>query len=116
MAIHAPITGANTRAHISWPLSRGLRLEIEREVERLIALLDAADGDCDLEDDDPSGDPLDLVGEASSDDGRGLLLTRPVWALDQTEGPVNHHQAQREYLAAEMGLVRSPAGRFTVRS
>lgn len=116
MAIYAPITGAHTCAPISTVLDQAARLQIEEEVERLLALLDAADGDCDLEDDDPSGDPLDLVGEASSDDGRGLLLTPPVWALDQTEGPVNHQQAQREYLAAEMGLVRSPTGKFTVRS
>lgn len=31
------------------------RVEIEDEIERLIALLDAYDGDCDMEDDDPAG-------------------------------------------------------------
>lgn len=114
MAIHAPIMGATTRAPISWPMSREQRLEIEREVEHLIALLDAVDGDCDLEDDDPSGDPLDMSGEASSDDGRGLLPTRPSWALDQSGGPSNYREASREQAAKEMGLVRSPTGSWRV--
>lgn len=114
MAIHAPITGATTRASISWPMSREQRLQIEQEVEHLIALLDAVDGDCDLEDDDPSGDPLDMGGEASSDDGRGLLPTRPIWALDQSGGPSNYREASREQAAKEMGLVRSPTGGWRV--
>lgn len=114
MAIHAPITGATTRASISWPMSREQRLEIEREVEHLIALLDAADGDCDLEDDDPSGDPLDIGGEASSDDGRGLLPTRPIWALNQLGGPSNYRAASREQAAKERGLMRSPTGGWRV--
>lgn len=56
MAIHAPITGATTRAPISIVLDQAARLQIEEEVERLLALLDAADGDPDLE---PDGDEQD---------------------------------------------------------
>lgn len=94
-----------------------IEAEIEVHLERVTLLLaridqdDAADED--LEDDDPAGDYLDLTGEADSDDGRMVLPTTPVWALDQSDGPVNYRQAQREYGAAEAGFVRSPSGGWT---
>lgn len=50
-----------------------IRLHVEREIERLIALLDAMDGDCDLEDgadDEPSigSDPrVSVMGELEID-------------------------------------------------
>jgi len=94
---------------------RRQRMEDEVEVllarvERLLACLDAIDGDPDAEEDDPSGDPLDLLGEMPSDDGRPLLPERPLWAVDQEAGPTNYREASRAHQAAEMGLVRSPTG------
>lgn len=66
------------------PLDRRI---IERQIEQLIELLDQIDGDPDLEDDDPDGDPCDF-GE---DDG--LSPVRPLYAVDQTTGPLNVEEA-----------------------
>ena len=91
-----------------------IEAEIEAHLERVTILLARIDGEDarseDLEDDDPAGDHLDLTGEANSDDGRGLLPIRPIWSLDQTQGPLNFKEASREYAAAELGLVRSSTG------
>lgn len=111
--------GANTRSTVNDRLTSGrrdtlrvidggrttlpLRLTIEErhaieaEIERLIASLDLADGDCDLEDDDPSGDHLDIFGEPSSDDGATLLPLRPIYGDDQRRGPINELEARRAY-------------------
>ncbi|WP_419828187.1 hypothetical protein [Sphingomonas sp.] len=86
------------------------RAEIEAEVERLIALLDMADGDCDLEDDDPAGDPLDIEGEAPSDVGTAVMATRPIYGVDQSHGPTNEAAAYRAHKAAQLGLVRTATG------
>lgn len=72
------------------PAHRG---RIEDQIEALIALLDRDDGDPDLEDDDPAGDPLDERGEAQTEDGTELLRTRPLYALDQSLGPINETAA-----------------------
>lgn len=66
------------------------RARIEDQVETLIALLDADDGDPDLEDDDPGGDHLD-AGEL--DESRGL--PSPVFGLDQTQRPSNEWEVWR---------------------
>jgi hypothetical protein len=116
MAIHAPITGAQTRApaNLAAAIRRAtIEAEIEASLDRvsaLLARLDRDDGDCDLEDDDPAGDPLDINGEASSDDGRALSPVLPIWAIDQRREPVNSREPTRQRLIAEMGLVRSPTG------
>lgn len=71
-----------------------IEAEIElclRRVERLIARLDRADGDPDLEDDDPAGGAIDDQGE-----GDELLPLLPVYVLDQTSGPINERAALRE--------------------
>lgn len=100
MAIHAPITGAPLRARaingIEPQFALANRKAIEREIERLITLLDAADGDCDLEDDDPAGDTLDL-GEAPDPAGNELLSILPVYGIDQSLGPINEREAIREH-------------------
>jgi hypothetical protein len=118
MAIHAPITGAPLRA--SHNLPHHLRSKIEAEVEAhlhrvelLLAKLDHADGDCDLEDDDPSGDETDERGEVLADDGGVILPTLPRYAVDQRTGPINFEAAKREHHASRMGLVRSDGGRWT---
>lgn len=98
------------------PPRRRAAIETEIEmhlarVERLVARLDRADSPSDdMEDDDPSGDPIDQKGECWSDDGRGVHRTLPLYGLDQTRGPVNHREADRERYAIEAGLVRTPAG------
>lgn len=62
-----------------------------------IALLDAADGEIDLEDDDPSGDPLDEHGEHPTDTAQVLLPTRPRYGVDQSKGPINEREAHRAW-------------------
>lgn len=65
------------------------RARVEDQIETLIALLDAFDGDPDLEDDDPAGDTLDEHGEAPTEDGTEHLGVLPLYGLDQSLGPVN---------------------------
>ncbi|WP_070151095.1 hypothetical protein [Sphingobium phenoxybenzoativorans] len=63
-----------------------------------IDLLDALDGDPDLEDTDiEDGDPLDL-GEAQAD--TEILVAPPRYGVDQTLGPVNEVEAIRAHQLA----------------
>lgn len=94
MGLHAQFALANRRA-------------IADEIERLIALLDIVDGDCDLEDDDPAGSDNE---DAEGDHGRGLLRELPRYGVDQSAGPINYARAERDHQAETMGLVRSPSG------
>lgn len=75
-----------------------------------IDLLDERAGDCDLEDDDPAGDPLDIDGEHPCDDATSILAMRPVCGLDQSLGPLNGRVAYQEHQAKELGLVRTARG------
>jgi hypothetical protein len=77
----APVLGATV---LQFDL--GNRAAIEDQIETLIALLDALDGDCDAED-DREDDPLDH-GEA--DETANLFA--PAYGIDQTLGPINGHQ------------------------
>ncbi|MEH3099814.1 hypothetical protein [Sphingomonas adhaesiva] len=95
--------------HIRAAISAELTMLLDR-VDLLIARLDDADDDYDLEEDDHSGDPLEVNGEAPSDDGRSILPTRPLYAVNQAAGPINYTEAQTAYLAAENGLVCAPNG------
>lgn len=63
MAAHFPSTLFETQT-MTLPLSRSQRLEMEHAIEVAIALLDHADGDCDLEDDELHDDHVDIFGEA----------------------------------------------------
>jgi hypothetical protein len=116
MAIHAPITGAQSRApaNLAAAIRRAtIEAEIEASLDHvsvLLARLDRDDGDCDLEDDDPAGDPLDIDGEAPTGDGRALSPVLPVWAIDQRCEPINSREPTRQRMVAELGLVRSPTG------
>lgn len=69
------------------------RATLEQWIEAAIEHLDAIDGDPDAEDDDPAGDWLDERGEQPASCGHELLTTRPIYALDQSRGPVNERQA-----------------------
>lgn len=105
MGVHTPTRSLQRRAAIE--------AEIEMHLHRvtlLIGRLDRQDGDCDLEDDDPAGDPLDLNGEMPDDEGRGILPTQPLYGVDQSAGPLNTAAANTEYTAAQNGLVRSATG------
>ena len=108
-----PLMGAHFK------LTTAHRAAIEDQVETLLALLDAMDGDCDLEPehdrceagDDGCGALYNHQGVrvwGSSDEDRGVL--KPVYGADQTAGPVNYEDASRGYRAAEMGLVRTATG------
>lgn len=84
-------------------LSPEERAAIEAEVDRLIAILDAVDGDCDLEDDDPAGDPLDK-GEDEEWRPEGFVLPKPRYGEDQSEGPANEQEVSRAWRRHVMGL------------
>ena len=91
MAFHNPINGGVAFARL---LTREDRRAIAAQIEALIAVLDAADGDCDLEDDDPAGGNPDDVGEVPDWLPRFPL---PVYGIDQRRGPTNareHWRAQ----------------------
>jgi len=94
--------------HIRSAITAELTMLFDR-VDVLLARLDADDDDVDLEEDDHGGTDLDR-GEADDNDARGLLPMRPLYAVDQTGGPINYAEAQSAYLAAENGLVRAPLG------
>lgn len=90
--------GAHTR--LMPPHRRELiEAEIERNLQRvtlLIARLDRADEPTmDMEDDDPGGDTLDR-GEGEGHMGQGLYRMLPAYGLDQSAGPTNLREAERE--------------------
>jgi hypothetical protein len=68
------------------------RGQLEAAIEEMIALLDALDGDCDLEDDHEGYDPLD---RGEFDYERGVDL--PRYGVDQSAGPVNVDEAIDAY-------------------
>lgn len=71
------------------------REAIENEIERLIALLDAYDGDPDLEDDDPGGGNVE--DEPQMGEGQEYYRLLPVYRIDQTLGPVNMKEGYRDW-------------------
>ena len=74
------------------------RAAIEAEIERLIGLLDLADGDCDLEEDDPTGDNV-LDMEMDED----AVTLSPIYGEDQSAGPINAvHANQRHDLLRQI--------------
>lgn len=75
-----------------------------------IDLLDARAGDCDLEDDDPAGDPLDELGEHPADDATPISAIKAVYGADQSAGPINVRAAYQAHQAKERGLVRTSRG------
>jgi len=79
---------------ISLGLSAHDRAAIEAKIEELIAFLDEIDGDPDLEDDDPSGDPLD-AGEAP--EATPIMPMQPIYGIDQTKGPINEREGYRAW-------------------
>ena len=62
--------------------------------EAAISILDQRAGDCDLEEDDHSGDPLDF-NEAPTDDARPLSRIMPIYGCSQVDGPLNSADASR---------------------
>jgi hypothetical protein len=90
MASYATTTGALTRAPIKPNFILANRADIEAEIERLIAFLDACDGDPDLEPEtDMGGDDLDA--------GESVYRIIPVYGLDQTIAPINLRQMCRAH-------------------
>ena len=78
MAVYFPTTLFEART-MTLPLSRSERLIMEHAIEVAIALLDRADGDCDLEDDELHDDALDSLGEAVDHEEE-----IPTYGLDQS--------------------------------
>lgn len=82
-------------------LRRAAKAEIDihlPRVELLIARLDRFDAPYeDREDDDPAGDTLDEHGECPTDTGTDVLSLLPLYAVDQTKGPLNEVAAHRTW-------------------
>lgn len=76
-----------------WATRLKNRQLVETTIEYLIAVLDAIDGDCDLEDDDPVGGNPDDEGERADHAG----LPMPIWGDDQTVGYTNAHVLKNYY-------------------
>lgn len=70
------------------------RARLSRLISDAIDLLDAMDGDPDLED-DGDVDPTDQWGDLG--DG-SILAPMPVYGLDQSLGPINIVQALEAYM------------------
>ena len=98
-----PPPSAFADAHL--PAAR--RKAIERTVEHLIAILDAADGEEDFEDDDPCGmTDEDGVNTAVFSVQRALedeQLYRPRYDADQSRGPINQREMYAEHRRFMMG-------------
>ena len=114
MSIHVPIPVApHCAAALPQNVEAALRLLSRRKLETLIeaaiALLDAADGDTDLEDDDPAGDYLDERGEAPTDNGAKLLPMLPRYGRNQTRGPLNEKAAHRQWMRDQLPSPTSAA-------
>lgn len=78
-------------------ITRADRVAIGQIIDKLIALLDATDGDPDLEEDDwPGGDPLD-DGEIDESRPRGIVLLRPRYGKNQSRGPLNERETRLDY-------------------
>ena len=99
MAALIPSTAFVPRT-ITLGLTRHDRKAIERQIEALIALLDAIDGDPDLEDDELHDDPLDVGEEVD------FYAMLPRYALDQTEGPINAREARYDHDLRHYGFAR----------
>lgn len=69
------------------------RKEIEAIIEHLIGVLDFADGDIDMEDDDPAGGNVEDEGEADF----SLGLPFPVYGVNQDTIPLNDDEIAREW-------------------
>jgi len=82
MAVYFPSTTFDLDA-IALPMSKADRLKMEHFIEAAIALLDLADGDVDLEDDELNDDPIDAFGEALGYSEAGLC-----YGVDQSLGPI----------------------------
>ena len=102
---------------------RAIRAEIDMHLERaerLIARLDQADGDPDLEDGDDdrcsAGDdaPIAFWGDGGAGDPADAedeyLRFTPAYGLDQALGPVNARAVEIEERARVAGLVRTSTG------
>lgn len=106
MAASASIAPAGASSPVNFDHFTGLpvnirRARIEAIVETCIAYLDAIDGDCDLEDDDPSGDPLDHGELGGFVHPEILMATLPLYGVDQSRGPINEVEAYRAHCLSE---------------
>ncbi len=73
------------------PLGPVDREEIEAIIEHLIGVLDFADGDNEMEDDDPAGGNVEDHGEADF----SLGLPFPVYGVNQDTVPLNDREITR---------------------
>ena len=91
-------------AAVSRVLANFDRAQLEGFIAIAIDLLDFADGDPDLEDDDAH----------EEDDPPGsryrIATTLPRYGVDQSRGPINYGEVERDELASELGLVRTSTG------
>lgn len=100
-------------------LDRTHRAAIADQIETLIAMQDAMDGDPDFELEDDrcmAGDdgcapfvtPQGKRMWGSEDEDRGVL--KPVYGINQAAGPLNYAELDQAHRLTGMGLGRSPTG------
>ncbi|MCP3732021.1 hypothetical protein M9978_16470 [Sphingomonas sp. MG17] len=95
------------------------RDQIELAVELLIARLDAEDGDCDLEDDDPAGGNVEDQGEPGSwpelgPDGRSFGMS-PIGDDDREPEDVSLRARHRRHIQMERCYPQYRYGRVEYR-
>ncbi len=73
------------------------RKAIEDQIEELVSLLDAIDGDPDIEDDELHDDPLDL-GESTKDVGPPLR-----YGIDQSKGYIGFKRSVNDSIDRQRG-------------
>ena len=88
-------TYPSPRTSINAGLTAAERKAVKAEIERLIAALDALDGDCDLEEDDPAGGNVEDVCQVEDWRPDGFRLPPPLYGDDQSKGPTNERQVRR---------------------
>ncbi|RDE05573.1 hypothetical protein [Sphingomonas aracearum] len=70
-----------------------------------------AEEDCCIAGDDGCGSVPNRQGEVvwgTQEEEPGALM--PIYGVDQSAGPINVEDANRQHRARELGLVRSPTG------
>lgn len=92
LSLRAQCVPSNPLA-LPYPLSRRA---IEDHIETLISVLDALDGETDLEDDDPAGGSVDDEGEESLG-----IWAKPIYGADQRRAARNIPAIEAEHLRRE---------------
>ncbi len=76
---------------------------LENAIQSMIDLLDAMDGDADLEDEEPEGDIIEELGEGPE----WSTFVPPLYGVDQEKGPRNYDEVIEFHLQKELEEARA---------